>query len=233
MSLSVTWYSHANFLLEYDGVRILIDPFFTGNPQAPCTADEIAPVDAVLVTHDHGDHVGDAVALCAKHNAPLVTIVGTAEKLQQQGVPADCIANGIGMNIGGTLEIKGVKITMTQAFHSSESGAPTGFILRFPDGTTVYHAGDTGIFSSMQLFGELYSIDVAMLPIGGVFTMDPLQAAKACELLGCSTVIPMHWGTFPVLEQNTEHFAQALAARGLNAVKMLAPEPGTAVILEK
>ncbi|SKA66764.1 metal-dependent hydrolase [Desulfobaculum bizertense] len=233
MSLSVTWYSHANFLLEYDGVRILIDPFFTGNPQAPCTADEIAPVDAVLVTHDHGDHVGDAVALCAKHNVPLVTIVGTAEKLQQQGVPADCIANGIGMNIGGTLEIKGVKITMTQAFHSSESGAPTGFILRFPDGTTVYHAGDTGIFSSMQLFGELYSIDVAMLPIGGVFTMDPLQAAKACELLGCSTVIPMHWGTFPVLEQNTEHFAQALAARGLNAVKMLAPEPGTAVILEK
>lgn len=210
MPNTLTWYGHSNFRIDADGATILIDPFFEGNPTAPVQAADIDKCDAVLITHDHGDHVGSAVEICQKTGAQLVAIVGTAGKLQEQGVPAEQIANGIGMNIGGTLEIAGVRITQTQAFHSSESGAPTGYILTLPNGFTIYHAGDTGIFSSMELWGKLYDIDLSLLPIGGVFTMDPRQAAMACAMLQTKAVTPMHWGTFPVLEQNTKVFADAL-----------------------
>ena len=113
--------------------------------------------------------------------------------------------------MGGTMEHKGIKATMTQAFHSSDSGAPAGYIIEMPDGLVVYHAGDTCIFSGMELWGQLYHIDVALLPIGGVFTMDARQAALACKLLGCKSVIPMHWGTFPVLAQSAEYFQEQVA----------------------
>jgi L-ascorbate metabolism protein UlaG (beta-lactamase superfamily) len=213
MPNTITWYSHANFKIQTPSRTLFVDPFFDGNPAAPISGADITEADAVLITHDHGDHVGSAVDICTRTGAQLVAIVGTAEKLQQSGVPAGQIANGIGMNIGGTLDLGGVRVTMTQAFHSSESGAPTGYIITLEDGYTIYHAGDTGIFSSMELWGQLYSIDLALLPIGGVFTMDPAQAALACSLLGCRTVLPMHWGTFPVLEQSTAAFADELAAR--------------------
>ena len=116
-------------------------------------------------------------------------------------------------NFPGTVEHAGFAVTMTPAFHSSESGCPAGYIIRTPDGLTVYHAGDTCLFSGMALWGQLYPLDVALLPIGGVFTMDAPQAALACTLLGCKSVIPMHWGTFPVLAQSTEAFKQELALR--------------------
>ncbi|MBU1000948.1 MAG: metal-dependent hydrolase [Proteobacteria bacterium] len=211
MADTLTWYGHSNFRIDADGTTILVDPFFEGNPRAPVSSATITACDAVLLTHDHGDHVGSTVDICKATGAWLVSIVGTAGKLQQAGVPASQIANGIGINIGGSIEIAGIKITMTQAFHSSDSGAPTGYILTLPSGVTIYHAGDTGLFSSMELWGQLYKIDYALLPIGGVFTMDARQAALACKLLGCAKVVPMHWGTFPVLEQNTSAFAQALA----------------------
>lgn len=179
-------------------------------------AATLGPVDLVLVTHDHSDHVGEAVEVCRRSGAMLGAIVGTAGKLVAAGVPQAQILNGIGFNMGGTVSHKGVNVTMTQAYHSSDSGAPAGYIVRMPDGLTVYHAGDTCVFSGMELWGRLYSIDVALLPVGGVFTMDARQAALACKLLGCKAVIPMHWGTFPVLAQNTAAFKEALQKQHLS-----------------
>ncbi len=159
-------------------------------------------------------------------------MVGTAEKLAAQGVPHEQIINGIGFNIGGSVTVKGVTITMTQAFHSSESGVAVGYLLTFPDGYTVYHAGDTGIFSCMELWGQLYAIDLALLPIGGVFTMDPRQAAMACRLLNCACVAPMHWGTFPVLEQSTKEFERLLKQEEPDC-EVLHLEPGKPTELVK
>ena len=204
----ITWFGHSAFKIGAPDVQVVIDPFFALSAGvAPSAADN---ADIVLVTHDHSDHVGDAVALCQRTGAQLGAIVGTAGKLAEAGVPQAQIINGIGFNIGGTVTVKGVSITMTQAYHSSDSGAPAGYIVRMPDGFTVYHAGDTGIFSGMELWGQLYGIDVALLPVGGVFTMDARQAALACKLLRCKAVVPMHWGTFPLLAQSTAGFKAEL-----------------------
>lgn len=210
----ITWHGHSNFQIQQNtpsgSVNLIVDPFF--GPTAKASWDEIAVPDLVLVTHDHGDHVGNAIELCQKHSeAMLASVVGTAESLAARGIPAAQVLNGIGFNIGGTVSHKGVAITMTQAFHSSETSVPVGYIMTMPNGFTIYHAGDTGIFSSMEILGRLYNIDLALLPVGGVFTMDHNQAAMATSLLQAKAVIPMHWGTFPVLAQSTEPFAQALA----------------------
>ena len=222
---SITWYGHSAFKLACDGVSVVIDPFFA--PRWGQNPAEVGSPDVVLVTHDHGDHVGDAVNICKKTGALLGAVVGTAAKLRDAGVPEPQIMNGIGFNIGGTLTVKGIAVTMTQAFHSSDSSVPVGYILRMPDGITVYHAGDTGIFSSMELLGRLYGIHVALLPMGGVFTMDALQAAHACRLIGCACVVPMHWGTFPVLAQNVDGFRRALSA-ACPGCACVEPAPGQA-----
>ena len=179
MSVSVTWYGHSNFKVSCGDVTVFIDPFFTHNPSCPVTWNEAGKPDLVLVTHDHGDHTGDAVAICKSSGATCGCIVGTAERLIDAGMPQASIPAGIGFNIGGTIEVKGVRVTMTQAFHTSESGAPAGYVVTMPDGFTFYHAGDTGLFSSMELIGSLYPLDLALLPVGGFFTMDGLQAAHA------------------------------------------------------
>ena len=210
MSTSLTWYGHSNFLLSADGVSVLIDPFFTHNPTCPAGWDAVHP-DLVLVTHDHGDHVGDAVAICKNTGAVCGCVVGTAEKLIQAGIPSEQIPGGIGFNIGGTITVKNVRVTMTQAFHSSDSGVPTGFVITMPNGFTCYHAGDTGIFSSMGMLGLLYPLDLALLPIGGFFTMDAEQAAHATRLLNPAAVVPMHWGPFPMLAQTPDEFADKLS----------------------
>lgn len=210
MANTLIWHGHSNFAIHSTHCNILIDPFFTHNPCATVSWDSVPKPDIVLVTHLHGDHEGDAVAICKATGAKLGAIVGAAEVLQQKGIPAEQILNGIGFNIGGTITEKGVGITMTQAFHTSEAGAPAGYIITLEDGYTIYHAGDTGIFDSMALWGELYSIDLALLPTGGVFTMDARQAALAARLLKAKAVVPMHWGTFPVLAQNTEEFEREL-----------------------
>ncbi|MDR3319731.1 MAG: metal-dependent hydrolase [Desulfovibrio sp.] len=212
----LTWYGHSAFkitsVLSSGSVSVLIDPFFT--PDSGMTADnadKTGPIDMVLVTHDHADHVGDAVAVCKNTGAMLGAIVETVDKLVQAGVSENQVLNGIGFNIGGTITHKGVRTTMTQACHSSESGAPTGYIIGMPDGLTVYHAGDTCVFSGMEIWGSLYSIDIALLPVGGLFTMDAKQAAFACNLLKCKAVVPMHWGTFSILAQSTADFRHELA----------------------
>ena len=228
--MRITWYGHSNFKIEDEGVSVLVDPFFEHNPTSPVSWRETGPVDIVLVTHDHGDHVGQAVEICQATGASLGAVVGTAGKLCEAGIPDAQILNGIGFNIGGTVEAKGVRITMIPAFHTTESGTPVGYIVRMPGGASWYHAGDTGLFSDMGLYAELYPVDIALLPMGGVFTMDPRQAAVAAKLTRAKTVIPMHYGTFPVLEKNVERFAAILAetAPGCRCVGM---KPGETVDL--
>ncbi len=203
MKHTFTWNGHSNFTIQSDDKTIVIDPFFEGNPKATATWRSIKQADAVLVTHDHGDHVGQAAEICKATGAELVCIFDFIEDMIAQGVSGDKI---IGMNIGGTIEVSGIKVKMVQAMHSSASGAPAGFIITYPDNFCVYFAGDTGLFSSMELFGKRHDIDVAVLPTGGWFTMDSEDAAYACKLLDCKTAIPMHFGTFPILEQNAKSF---------------------------
>ncbi len=230
MSKQLIWHGHANFEIVTPKLNILIDPWFEGNPSAKSGSDSITKADLILVTHDHADHLGQAVEICNKTGAGLGAIVEVAAKCRSMGVNQKNILNGIGFNIGGTVEFKGTKITMTQAHHSSDQGSCVGFIITLEDGYCLYHAGDTGIFATMELWGELFPIDLAILPIGGVFTMDPRQAAMACKLLKCKKVVPMHWGSFPVLEQNTDRFRNELTLQAPDT-ELLSMRPGQASAL--
>jgi L-ascorbate metabolism protein UlaG (beta-lactamase superfamily) len=166
----------------------------------------------VLVTHDHYDHMSEVPAVARETGALVVAIFEVAGALKAQGVPeAQLLNGGGGMNIGGTVALGGFSFTMTEARHSCSLGSPAGYIIRFPSGPTVYHSGDTGIFAGMSLIGELYPIDVALLPIGSVFTMDWRQAAKAVSMLKPKAVVPMHYGTFPILEQSADRFVAEVA----------------------
>lgn len=232
MQHTLTWHGHSNFQIASVDVNILIDPFFEGNPSCTTSCKAIDKPDLVLVTHDHGDHVGQAVDICRNTGALCGAVVGTAQKLAAAGIPAGQILNGIGFNIGGTVLFKNATVTMTQAYHSSDSGVAVGYILTLADGYTIYHAGDTCVFAGMELWGKLFAIDLALLPIGGLFTMDARQAALACKLLSCEAVIPMHWGTFPVLEKNTASFKHHLAVEA-PAIKLLELSPGQSLTLER
>ncbi|MCM0754173.1 metal-dependent hydrolase [Desulfovibrio aminophilus] len=221
--MELTWFGHSNFRLAHGGAAFSIDPFFTGNPKAPGDwRTALGPVDAVLVTHDHGDHLGQAVEISMERNVPLVGVFDTVCKLVSQGLPQEL---GLGMNLGGTVRPAGVAVQMVQAMHSSASGTCAGYILTWPDGFRAYHSGDTALFGDMEMFGRFQHIHLALLPIGGHFTMDPEAAAQACKLLGCDMVAPMHWGTFPILEQDTGGFRRHLA-EAAPGVKLLDLEPG-------
>lgn len=205
--MEITWFGHSNFRISTSDAVVLIDPFFVGNPSSPTTYKEIERCDLILVTHDHNDHVGQTLELAARHDAEVVAIFDVIQNLITQGLPEHL---GVGMNIGGTVSRLGLSIKMVQAMHSSAHGAAAGFIITLPDGICIYNSGDTGLFGDMALFGKLHDIDFAMLPIGGRFTMDAVQAAYACSLLGCRKVIPQHWGTWSVLSQNTTALAEQL-----------------------
>jgi len=230
MGTSITWHGHSNIHIACEGASLIIDPFFEGNPRCSSDWRQLQKLDAVLLTHDHQDHAGQAVEICLATGAMLCCMVGTAQTLPEAGLPQNQIANGIGFNIGGTVNIKNMAITMTQAVHSSESASPAGFIVRMPNGFTFYHSGDTGIFASMALLGELYPLDLAMLPIGGVFTMDARQAATACKLLNAPAVLPIHWGTFPMLAQSTDEFGRELAQRAPTC-RLIPLNPGGTIVL--
>ncbi len=199
--MKVTYLGHASFKIEEDGKIVYVDPWLTG-PTSPITVDDVDKADIVLVTHDHGDHgYAEALGICKSTGATFVAINELAHKAGSQGVE-----NIHTLNIGGSVNIGGVVVTLVQAFHSSGVGAPTGFIVRFPS-SSFYHAGDTGVFSSMQILGNLYGpLDIALLPIGSYFVMDIHQAALATKLLKPRNVIPMHYDTFPVIEANPEKF---------------------------
>lgn len=232
MQHQLTWHGHSNFQIQSGGVNIIIDPFFEGNPVCSLGCAEITDPDLILITHDHGDHVGSTVEIAKSTGAHIAAVVGTALTFVEQGVPEEQIVNDIGFNIGGSVQFKGVTITMTQAFHSSDTGVAVGYIITLEDGYTIYHAGDTCVFGDMEIWGRLYAIDLAVLPIGGLFTMDPRQAAYACRLLKCECVTPMHWGTFPVLEKNTGAFNRYLADEAPNT-RMLEMTPGETMTLER
>jgi len=228
MQKSIRWLGHAGFIVSTPGGKIIIiDPWIVDNPLCPVKLDEITTANIVLVTHDHFDHVGNAVDIATKTGATLIAQPETVNRFKKDLGLADdrIIFGGFGMNIGGSATVEGITITMTQAFHSSGTGTPSGYIIKLEDGTVIYHAGDTGIFDSMRLLSELYRIDLALLPIGSVFTMDYVQAAKALTLLQPKRVIPMHYKTFPILEQSADRFVE-LTRKEAPGVEVIVLEPG-------
>jgi len=232
MTAKVKWLTHAGFQITTPGGKvILVDPFLEGNPLAPCGINDIKACDLLLVTHDHFDHAGSAGQIAKKTGATLIGMPETSGRLKEEfGLADNQIAFGMGMNIGGTYQAGGVSVIMTQAFHSSQTASPAGYIIKLENGFTIYHAGDTGIFESMKIWGELYPIDLALLPIGGVFTMDPRQAVIAAKLLNAKKVIPMHYQTFPILVQDADSFV-AEAKKEAPDVKVIVLQPGQEISL--
>ena len=214
---SVTWIGHGTWLWETsEGRRIMVDPWLKGNPSAPPELHNPWPLDAVLITHAHFDHVADAVDTVKQTGAHVVAIFEVGAWLESEGCQ-----NVIQMNMGGTVEVAGCKVTMVHASHSCglldgekivEGGDPAGFVIEFPDGLVVYQAGDTDVFGDMALIGEIYKPQVAVLPIGDHFTMGPRQAAHAVRLLGIKQVISGHFGTFPVLTGTPEQLRALVPA---------------------
>jgi L-ascorbate metabolism protein UlaG (beta-lactamase superfamily) len=200
---TLTWLGHACFRLDtVGGKRVYVDPFLNGNPKCPPNEQTPERVDIIAVTHGHGDHVGDTVDLAKKHGASVVALVELAGWLGKQGVDESQLQAS---NKGGTIDVGGVKFTLTNAFHSGSApdgsyvGEPSGIVVTTEDGKTVYFAGDTCVFGDMQLIGRIYEPDIAVIPIGDHYTMGPKEAAVAVELLGVKRVVPCHWGTFGLL----------------------------------
>lgn len=204
--MKVTYLGHASFKVESDGKTVYIDPWLNG-PTSPIKVSDVKNADIVLVTHDHGDHgYQEAIEICKKTGAYFIAI----NELAIQAKDVEGLENVHTLNIGGSVNVGGVDVTLVQAFHSCGTGAPTGFIVKFPS-DSFYHAGDTGLFSTMELFGELYSPDVFLCPIGSTYTMDIAQAAVATKLVKPKVVVPMHYNTFPVIEVDPEKFVTAVS----------------------
>jgi L-ascorbate metabolism protein UlaG (beta-lactamase superfamily) len=216
---ALTFLGHAAFALDLAKARLLIDPFLTGNPLARAKPEETA-ADYILLTHGHPDHVGDGVAIALRTGATIVAPFELATWCQGQGAKAHP------MHIGGAHDFPFGRVKLTIAVHGSGyptehgilyMGNPCGFLIA-ADGKTVYHAGDTGLFYDMKLIGETNRIDVALLPIGGNFTMDVPDAVRAAVLLGAGLSIPMHYGTFDVIDADPAAFVEGAAAKGLRAM---------------
>jgi L-ascorbate metabolism protein UlaG (beta-lactamase superfamily) len=211
---TLTWLGHASFRVDTDGTRIYVDPFLSG-PTCPESEKSPERADAIAVTHGHGDHAADVVSLQRQLGCTVLGMIELMGWFGKQGVPDERL---VAFNKGGTVEVAGVRITMTHALHSASTpdgsygGEATGFVFHLADGKRVYFAGDTCMFSDMALIGEVYEPDVAVLPIGGHYTMDPQQAAKALELLGNPRCVPCHWGTFPVLVGTPDELAVLTSA---------------------
>jgi L-ascorbate metabolism protein UlaG (beta-lactamase superfamily) len=202
--IKLTWLGHATFRVETPGGKtILIDPWVMGNPMCPEKEKSVKKVDVLLCTHGHFDHIGDAVAIGKKHNPQVVGIPELCGWLEKKGVKQT-----LAMNKGGTQTVGDIKVTMVHADHSCGiqdgdeivyGGEACGYVVEFANGVKIYHAGDTNVFGDMRIIHELYAPDIAMIPIGDHYTMGPREAAYACKLLKVKSVIPMHFGTFPVL----------------------------------
>ena len=235
-----TYLGHSAFRIETPGGKtIYIDPWLS-NPKAPANAKQVGRADLILLSHGHADHVGETVEIAKQTNARLVAIAELATVFGTQGIP---VANILRMNTGGTaVAMPGtpIKVTMIRADHSSSvtytdpqtkvpslipGGVAAGFIIHLENGLRILHAGDTALYGDMRLFGDRYKPDVAMLPIGDRFTMDPEDAAEAAKMFGVKTAIPMHYGTFPLLTGTVEAFGKALPPH----ITLRAPAPGDTI----
>jgi L-ascorbate metabolism protein UlaG (beta-lactamase superfamily) len=222
-TLAITWLGHSAFSVKTPGSRtILFDPWYTGNPSFPAHAKPTA-ADLILVSHGHSDHITDAAAMAKATGATVVGIWEITSWLSAKGVQ-----HIEPMNKGGTIDAKGLRITMTEAIHSSSFddngvvylGEPAGFVVKLENGQTMYYAGDTGLFSDMKLIGEIYRPDIAFLPIGDRFTMGPDTAAIAARWLGVKQVVPMHHGTFPLLTGTPGQLKQHLEGSGIQVLEL-------------
>ncbi len=215
----ITWFGHAAFKAEIADSIVLIDPWLDGNPTSPMKASETSRADIVYVTHDHDDHLGDAFSICKRTKSTFVATFELGSYAEENGVE-----NVVGLNVGGSVKVKGVKVSVTQAFHTASKGAPTGVVIE-GEGKSIYHAGDTALFGDMRLIGELHRLDVALVPIGGYYTMDANAAAEAVKLLKPKIALPMHYRTFPVLAQSPDEFTKKVKEKAPE-VKVVVLKPG-------
>jgi Predicted Zn-dependent hydrolases of the beta-lactamase fold len=216
--MKITFLGHSCFLVESQSVRILIDPFLSGNPSAATKPDQLSGLSAVLVTHGHADHTGDAVPIANANGCPIITTFEPAMHFAKQGAAVHP------MGIGGAYNFEWGRVKVTPAWHSGGieinnefevGGTPAGFLITI-DNTTLYHAGDTGLFSDMKLIAGWASIDVACLPIGDNFTMGIEDAVTAASWLQPKLTIPMHYNTFPLIAQDPNEWVGHMEKAGLN-----------------
>ncbi len=204
--MKIKWLGHSALFLE-GSKSVLIDPFLTGNPSAALSVNDIIKCDFVIATHDHSDHLGDSFEICKKTGAIFVSLFEIAEVADKAGISTEM------MNVGGTVENSGVKISMVPALHTAGLGGTAVGVVVEMDGKSVYHAGDTGLTMDMKLIGEMYRPDIAFLPIDGRFTMTPKLAAKAVELLNVPKAVPFHYNTFPAIESSPEDFRDLVGSK--------------------
>ncbi|HDD33802.1 MAG TPA: metal-dependent hydrolase [Thermofilaceae archaeon] len=202
----VKFLGHAAFEVELDGKHLLFDPWIRGNRLACLEVEDLRGIDLILVTHAHSDHLGQAFEIARRNDARIVAVHEIAVEAEKEGL------RSVGVNVGGPARVEGFEIIATPALHSSPLGTPIGFIVRGRE-ATIYHAGDTGLFSDIALYGQLYPVDVAMIPIGGHYTMNCEQAAIFTTLLKPKVVIPMHYNTFPLIRADPSVFAREVAKR--------------------
>jgi len=228
----ITYLGHAAFrVVSPQGLTILIDPFLKNNPKIPEGMKEVDKADLILVTHGHGDHLGETIVIAQKTNASVVAITELGTYLTKKG-----LKNVIRMNKGGKYTFRGIQIVMTHALHSSSvtegdqviyAGEPVGYVIRLENGFSIYHAGDTAVFSDMKIIGDLYEPNLALLPIGSHITMDPKEAAYAAKLLRPQYIMPMHYGTWPLLTGTLDEFSRLM--KDQPSVKVIAIQPGQTI----